>query len=439
MPKAPAAEQSSPESAPESPSDAALARYRASMRRQRTVYAAVLGVIVLALAVVAVVAYEHGEIAHTTSRTVATPPADLAVSRPAPDETAAWRTSDRAALGSPQWAGTVVVYGAHTVRGIDARTGRQTWSYTRSDRTVCAAVQTAGTTVAFFEVHGNCDELTAVQTGTGKRRWTRTLDFDGQPLNGHPSYQVINYTVMVTTPSVIYAIDPGSGYNRWTYSRYGCAIHGAVLGTAGALISQTCTHPRCGTQKYCARGPQLLLRDGVNGGNDSDKVNPDRIHWNLVGTTDVPVSADGVVGALNPTTHALDVYNADKGRPVSTVTLVPVPADADPSTTASLAGPELLWLGGITYLVRPGADRADWAYTSAGPPTAVPLGRQAVLTEPTALITVTTPTGARVLDTLSGRSTATVSLSPAPPHDSLAYPVGTGLLVAAGSGTVLYR
>ena len=288
-------------------------------------------------------------------------------------------------------------------------------------------------------MHGNCDELTALQSGTGKRRWTPTLDFDGQPLNGHPSYQVISYTVMVTTPSVIYAIDPGSGYNRWIYSRYGCSIRGAVLGTAGALISQNCTHPQCLAQKFCARGRQLLLRDGVNGIDDKDKVNPDRIHWNLVGTTDVPVSADAVVGALNPTMHALDVYNADKGRPVSAATLVPVPAGGDPSTAASLSGPELLWLDGTTYLVRPGADRADWAYASTGPPTAVPVGSETVLSETTALITVTTPTGARELDTSSGRTLSTVTLSPAPPQGSAAYPVGSGLLVAAGSGTVLYR
>lgn len=423
----------------ESGSDAALARYAASMRRPRAVYAAVLAVIVLALGVVAVVAYEHGEIAHTTLHTAASAPPALTDTRPAATETSLWHTGDHTAIGAPQWGGTVVVYGGHTVRGLDARTGRQTWAYTRTDRTVCAAVQTAGTTVAFYEVHGNCDEVTALRSGTGKRRWTRTLDFNGQPLNGHPSYQVLSYTVMVTTPSVIYALDPGSGYNRWIFGRYGCTIRGAVLGTAGALISQNCTNPRCQTEKYCARGPQLLLRDGVNGRDDNSKVNPDRIHWNLVGNTDFPVSADDVIGALNPTTRALDAYRADKGRPASTVALVPAPGDTTVSTATTLAGPELLWLGGVTYVVRAGADRADWAYPSDGPPTAVPAGRSGVLSESTALLTVTTAQGARVLDVQSGRITATATLTPAPPRGSIAYPLGSGLLVAAGSGTTAYR
>ena len=56
--------------------------------------------------------------------------------------------------------------------------------------------------------------------------------------------------MLIWTSQVIYAINPAGnqdfgskngGLDRWVFAETGCTIHDAVLGSAGALISQTCT------------------------------------------------------------------------------------------------------------------------------------------------------------------------------------------------------
>lgn len=422
-------------------SGAALDRYRTALRRQRLVYGAVLGAIVVVLAIGVSVAWSRGEVANTSLHTVSRPPANLTIGQPTTSAKSVWHTDDRVAIGSPRYGGTVVVYGRHTVRGLDARTGEQTWSYTRSNRVVCAALQSAGTTVAVYRVGGNCDELTALASDTGKRRWTRTLDQDGQPINGRASYQVFPYSVVVSTSSFVYVIDPSSGINRWTYGRYGCAIGRVTLGSAGALISQTCTNPRCAGLKFCGRGPQLLLRD-ANAPVDDKTKNPsnfDQIKWNLIGNTDVPVSADGVVAALNTTTRALDLFKPAKGKASGSVTLSPAPAGSGPIASVSVAGPELVTVRGVAAVLSGDAGRSAWSRAVTAPLTAVPLTDSGDLTLGNARVTVPTSTGAAVLDGTSGRVVTSITLTPGPAAGSSIFPLGAGQLASGPAGTVAYR
>ena len=266
--------------------ESAMAQYRVRMRRARGIYYGVLAALaVLVLAVVGI-AWSHGEITHTHLKTTANPAPSITPAVPASAVALTWHSTDHTAAGTPWWGGTVVTYDAHSVRGRNAATGAVTWSYTRTDRTLCTAMQTFGLTVAVFEVNGNCDEVTTVDSQTGVRKWERTLDEVGQPINGHPVFSVSQYTIMATTPSVIYAFDPVSGIDRFVFSQQNCVIHSAVLGSAGALISQTCANPNCDGRTFCGSGPQLLLRDGQNSRNDSDSKNPDRIIWNKIGNVD---------------------------------------------------------------------------------------------------------------------------------------------------------
>jgi outer membrane protein assembly factor BamB len=419
-------------------STAALTRYARSMHRQRLIYLGVVALVVVALAVGVSIAWSHGEVANTTLHTVPKAPSSLAIGSPTQSPQVAWRTSDRAAIGTPQRGGTVVVYSNRTVRGVDARTGAQTWSYTRTNRTVCSAAQIAGTTIAIYELHGNCDEVTALDSGTGTRKWTRTLDFDGQPLNGHPTYQMLSYTLMITSPSVIYALDPSSGYNRWTYSRYGCTIEHAALGSEGALISQNCTNPKCGKLKFCGRGPQLLMRNGIDGTDDKSETNPDRIKWNVLGDTDIPVSADALVSALNTTTRSLDVLDPKTGKPRGPVTISPAPPALSPITAVSASGNEVIWIGGVAYAVRPNATTPDWSAATPGPPTVVSTTGEDNPTLPTARVTVPSSDGIRILDGNTGQTAQSFAVPP-PEPGSLVYPLGNGFLVAAPSATVAYK
>ena len=420
-----------------SDSDAALARYAAAMRRPRIVYYVVVALVVIALGTFAGVVWSRGEAAHVTLHTASRAPAPLVLAQPSQPQRTAWRTRDRSGLGSPVFEGTVITYSAHTVSGRDARTGKPVWTYTRTDRRVCTAVQLAGTTMAIYAVHGNCDEVTALYSDTGKRRWTRTLDKDGVPLNGRPAYQWTPFTLMMTTSSAIYAVDPTTGLDRWTYTRFGCRIERAVLGTSGALISQNCVHPDCSNLIRCGAGPQLLLRDGTAGNGDDSKKDRDQVKWNQLGNTEVPVSAGLVVSAGNPATHALTEYRVDAAKPITTLRLSAAATSFTGSTALETAEAQVIWVGGVTYALSAGQPTPIWSTATVAPPTIVSTTDTTAALS-TARISVATATGLAVLDGNTGATTLRFTV-PAPPAGSIVQPLGAGFLVSSPSGSVAYR
>ena len=421
-----------------SDSSTPLDRYVRSMRRSRTVYYAVLGVILAALIVIAALVWTNGEAAHATLHTVDQQPAALTVTTPTATQAQAWRTADRTAAGTPVWRGTVITYSTHTVSGRDARTGARTWSYDRSDRTVCTAAQIAGVTVAIYQRDRSCDEVSAFDSGTGRRKWTRTLDENGQPVDGRPDFQFNGTTMLVPTSSAVYAIDPGSGIDRWTYNRVGCTIEHAVLGTAGVLISQDCTDVDCANVKFCGKGRQLLLRDPTAERLDDDKPNFDQITWNDIGNTGVPVSADTVVSAVQPGSNVLDTLNPADGKLVHAVQLKPAPTDLDRISPASTDTTQYLWIDGRLSALTAGSASPLWSVATVAAPTVetpdgIDLGANSAVR-----ITVPTSTGVATLDPATGKASGRFTV-PAPAAGSTVWRLGGGFLVSSRSGTVAYR
>jgi PQQ-like domain len=418
----------------------ALERYGRRMRRSRAIYFAVIAVVVLALGITVGIAWSHGEAAHTSLHSAPSPAPSVALRVPSPTLRQLWRNGERTAIGTPYWGGTVVSSTADSVRGRDAATGRLTWSYTRTDRTVCQAIQVLGVTLAVFELHGNCDQVTALDSGTGERRWTRTLDKDGHPLDGHPSYSLTQFTVVFTTPSVSYAIDPNSGLDRWVYQPPGCTIRGAVIGAAGALISQSCTKPNCTGLKFCGAGAQLLLRDASLGRSDDakDSANPDRIKWDLIGTSAVPASADKVIAAVDPAAGELRLFDEAKGTPLESVALQGTPITAEGIAALATDRAELFWISGTTYSIAlTGA--LLWTAPTQTPPTVTLLsGTQGSTPDLSqSSISVAGPSGIELLDPGSGTTIRTFTLTP-PPRATLVYPFGSGF-VLCGAATTVYR
>jgi outer membrane protein assembly factor BamB len=437
--RAPEFQAPPPVPVPPAPStDPALTRYRAEMRRSRIVYYAIVAVIVAALGTWVGVAWSRGEVAHAGLHTFAPAPPSLAIGAPTPAQQEVWRAADRIALGLPQWGGTVITYSPHTVGGRNARTGARTWSYTRTDRVVCTAAQLSGTTIAVYANRGNCDELSAFDSATGRRRWTRTLDMDGMPLDGQPSYQVTPFTMLLASSAVIYAIDPATGYNRWTYTRDGCTIGHVVLGGAGALISQDCT-PRvqCSDLKFCAVGPQLTLRNGSDG-RDDDKPNADKIIWNLVDNADVPVSADDVVSAVSASGTTLHVFDAGNGNRTASIQLTPAGAQLGPVTAVATDSAEIVWLAGRTYALQAAAEQPLWQIDSTAPPVVASTTDIAETSLATARITVPTRKGVGILDGNDGRLIHNFAV-PTPQAGSVVYSLGAGFLIATPTGLTAYR
>ncbi len=428
-----------PKSGPDTGADRqadALTRYRASMRRARIRYFAIVGVILVALGVFVAVMWSRGEAAHSFLHTVSDPPAALPLETPSTTQTLAWRTSDRLAIGTMPAGGTVITYDKRTVRGRDARTGAPTWTYTRTNRAVCTAAQLGGTTIAVYELNGNCDQVSAFDSESGTRRWTRTLDIDGQPLNGRPTYQWTSSTLMITSPSVIYAIDPVSGLNRWTYSRVGCRIGAAVLGSAGALVSQTCTHPRCGNLKMCRAGVQLFLRDATAGNGDDSRADRDQFKWNRMGSADIPVSAGVVVSALNPDTHELSALQASNGAP-SAVRLSPAPTTASGAQTTETQDTQVIWLDGVTYALPSGPTSQLWATRTVTAPT-VTNGTDAATSLSSSRISVGVTGAIADLAGADGSVQQRFEVTP-PGAGGLVTALGSGFLVSGPAGVVAYR
>ncbi len=422
------------------PSQAALERYRQRMRRSRRLYFAVIAVVVLAVGSTVGVVWSRGEAAHTTLRIAAHPAPSVALGTPAAVLSKAWQSGDRTAIGTPYWGGTVITYSHDSVRGRNGSTGALTWSYTRSDRTLCQAIQDHGLTVAVYELHGNCDELTALDSATGARKWTRTLDKDHQPLNGHPAYSLNQYAILLRGAHVIYTIDPSTGLDRWVYQPADCTISGAVIGVQGALISQNCTRPKCVGLTFCGSGPQLLLRDANAGRSDDQKqkANPDQIKWNLIGTTAVPASADQLISAVDPVNRRLLVLDGSKGKTLARLELERAATSSGGVAATTTDRAELVWVAGTTYAVAVSGSGLIWSAPTAGPVTATQSTGKVVSPPKLAssLLAAPSATGIDLLDPSSGKTTRTLTGLTAPV--ARAYPFGTGFVVA-GSSTAVYR
>lgn len=432
-------------------SDLALERYRAQLRRPRLVYAAAITVSFAVIAVAVGLAYTHGEISHVTLKTAAHPAAPVRpqVTTPAPQSR--WSTTDAAAVGLPFDGGTVITYDVHTVRGRDAETGAVTWSYTRTDRTVCAAVQTRGVTVALYRDAGNCDELTALDSETGQRRWTRTLDENGVPFDGTARYQIMGDEVLFISRTAIYALsaagnqyagDYNGGDDYWTFHHYGCTINAIAFGSAGALIDQTCHQQQCAGLRMCRNGPQLLLRPATNpiGVSAAKKAaNPDYIEWNIPDRHRTPVTAGFLLTAVNEAGHRLALLDPDNGKVTSSLAVEP--GSARPEATAVASDAELIQLGDITYALRDGARSFAWHVRTTSPPTISPPATDPEPDDSTILeaarVFIAGGRTAERLDTGTGRTAQRYPLLPAATRTSSVYPLGNGLLVA-GTTTTYY-
>ena len=385
----------------------ALAAYTARMRRQRRWYLGVVAALVAGVLVLVSVVMSTSEIAHAHLHTTAAPPSAIPPSAPAPAQTVAWTTPDTPALGQPVWSGTVVTYSAHTVTGRDGSTGAATWTYTRTDATICQVAQIQGKTMAFYSRNADCDEIDAFDTRTGARAWSRTLFSNGLRIVGHPSYQVSQLTVLLVTDSLVQAIDPSTGYDRWHFAQpAGCHTDGAALGTTGVLIGQ-----RCGD------GDWVLLRDGYAGDDATTSTK-----WRVHGPRAEPVAVSDLIGALDVSTGSLLTYDPAKGTAGPVVRLTPRPTSADGLTTVPTTGANLIFIDGICYSVGSASAAQLWSQPLTGPPTLA----DSTLVGPTA-------EGVRALDPATGAAVGNYHVPGLRPGGTV-YPLGSGFVLGPGQG-----
>ncbi len=394
---------------------AALLAYRARNNRAMRTYAAVLAVISVLVMLAVRAGYAHGELVHVSART-ALAPAEIPAAVTADSLRLKWHTTDHPAAGTPVEDGVVITYDGHTVRGRDARTGEIRWFYSRSDETICSVLQQDSSTIAIYNRHGNCDEVTGFVTATGATKWLRTMTDDG--LTSAASAPNVVLTVGTYT---VHVIDNAGGLDRWNWvAPDHCSVDRALAGTQGVLISTT-----------CGSAHRLVLRG----------LTSDELKWSLtVPRAMVPIAASAFVGALDSTTGVLHSYSADKGADTVSGVLaspaalraplarLPRAATASDGLDANDQPLEFSWLGRLYRLAKTGT--ITWSQPAVGPVTAV--GPDVLAAGAPAGSTVRRFAGT------TGRPLATSTLSPAPSGASRAFPVGTGLLLA-GAETELYQ
>ena len=393
----------------------------------------VLSVLVAVVSTVAIVVFERGEASHTTYRPASQVPASIS---PAPVGAVLrqrWATTDKITLGTPVDGGTVITHDAHTVRGRDASSGHVTWSYDRSDRTICDTIQSSGVTVAIYRHSGNCDEVSAFYSSSGQRAWTRTLDEDGALFNGSAAFQVYQGELLFVSQTSAYAIAVSNGVDYWTFSRAGCSIESAALGRSGAIINMQCNHQTCPDQLFCLQGPQLLLRPLSNPAGVSQSQqdkNPDYIVWDVPNAQDrIPISTE-VPSAIDRSSNTLDVFDEASGKLIRSL---PLKGPKSGSAIASAYDSDTLdyvWYSGLIYALKADLSTVVWTARSDN--------RPSISADLGTTVRIYVVKGGLVLqiDDSNGQSTHQYRIGTAS-SATAASPVGSGLLVG-GSATAFF-
>ncbi|MHA3705211.1 hypothetical protein ACXR2U_23815 [Jatrophihabitans sp. YIM 134969] len=398
------------------PSPALPPAAAARLRRARIRYAAVVVVALAAIGLTMGLVIGTGESAHATLVTgTAAPAVPGGTVRPAP--TTVWDTDDRAASTDPLWVGTVVTWSEHTLSGRDAASGAVRWSYSRTDLSICDAVQQSGRAFVLFGRDGDCDELSTFDTQTGRRGWFRTLPDDGEG-----RLQFGGTGLVVSYPDSFHAMQATTGIDRFPMvptSGSDCRFTSVVAGASGILASERCTD-----------GEHLALWS-----NDGADSQPQRL-WRVGVTSGVAAVAESAAAAFayDPVSGTLSRYTTEKGVERGAVALSPT-TTGPAGDTVTLGSDLLLDLGDRLYRVD-AAGGLIWSAAAAGPPTLVTASNQVIADR----VLVASADGAQVLDATSGSPLTTYSL----PVDSgdgprRVYAAGGGLLVASDAGLAYLR
>ncbi|GAA4399204.1 Rv3212 family protein [Tsukamurella soli] len=201
-------------------------------------------------------------------------------------------------------AGTVVTGDGGTVSGIDATSGRSAWRYTR-DEGLCGMISNTSTILAFYPDARGCGEVTALDPGTGQRRYARssredakvTLTTDGSyvAVQSASRVDVLRSDLVLTneygTPDV--PVNPG------TQPRSGCTQLSAMpAGTQVAVLEH------CPTEI----NPRLTLMASVPKDSATPEVS--------VSTVIPALGTDDHVRIVGAVSNAVAVYvPPQNGRP----------------------------------------------------------------------------------------------------------------------------
>lgn len=160
--------------------------------------------------------------------------------------------------------GVVVAPSTHGASGYDPQSGKQIWTYQRTDIPICARGASDTRAILMYRSGGQCSEAIALDARTGARGWQRTIESEGPNsiAFGNNSFISIGTNKIIAYEEVsgferfhIYADDPATGQT----STQNCQFLQASAGRIVPVLK------RCKTTADSQWVTQLLTYDAVAG------------------------------------------------------------------------------------------------------------------------------------------------------------------------------
>jgi outer membrane protein assembly factor BamB len=317
--------------------------------RRRLLGAGLPTVAVLAVtAALAVPAVRHSDMATTVSVVAGSAPPALPAGPLPAVVRARWSAPPGPVMAVGADGGTVVLADSTGVAGRDPVSGAERWSYHRGNAALCAWTVQDGVVVAVFGKRHGCTDVTALDAGTGARRWYRNADLGPEvDLRGAAG------VVVARSGDQLIAMDTATGLNRWTVRKQGCRYDPIALGTHGAVAVL-----------HCGSRTQVVSHDPY----------ADKQQWSVAAPGAEPVVlaiGDRDVAVLaGDRDRKLTLYDGS-GHRLGTATdrRLAGPAPADPPTGIEAEGLLLYWTGRNVVAVDRTGVRLRWAAPADGPPT----------------------------------------------------------------------
>lgn len=365
------------------------------------VAATVIGTVVLSLL------WIGGDNANSSLRTAAAEPSQPVESDPASRVAAVWDSGTGPAAAEPVEDATVVVGEDHGVRGLDPEDGSERWHYLRSTARLCDWTAADGVVVAVFRTEAGCDEALALDAGTGRRQWYRSVNFSAEI-----TLSSTNQLTVASTPTGIAVLGTTSNGLRWRYRPPAdCRISDSLPGDVGVAVALD-----------CPSSAQLVLLDGFSG----------KERW----TGDLPagaariLTADGAVGVLAlELSGALEIFDRD-GAPLVSLREESIAIEDEAQPTAQLVGERLaVFTGSTLFAVNVQTDGIDWVVPAVTRPTL--LGSGLLVFDGTDFVQHELATGAEL-------RRIPVSGSAPPPGGRLDR-IGSAIVVSTPERVAVYR
>lgn len=431
-------------------------------RRRDLIIAAVIAVVVI---IAAVIVYLTSDVRATTDTTGSGYTPTAAMTSLPSTLAVAWQQQTDPSVGAAVSAyGTVATTDQHTITGRNADTGAVRWSYSRSNKPLCAVGSndtTAGTIqtpfhdpaddhplgfLAVYATGGMCQEMVLLHPQTGDRRYQRTAPNEaggtlifGGPYAGWVGADRLEVWRWDLLRTIQYGNQPDP--DSPGYEHLGCTFTDAAI-----------ADNQFGTIEHCAgQGPtaRIVLNWDDPNSHDKDKWSVYK-HQPLMdvdtGSTQariVGITADRVAVLVSTPTPAVVVY--DSNGKIASRTPVQIPAGAfgaDSTPTPRVT------LGGVQYALTAGQ---LIAVGSQNVQVTVPITTSASTTAPSTnggglsgQLSGSTPAPTKPTTEVANRATPVVNWVlpnaiglPALVGTDLAVPSATGLLVVpAAEGTV---